>query len=53
MGDPAQEILKAIEREGIDIVVMATRGAKGKFGFGSVTEKVVKNASVPVVAVPA
>jgi len=52
MGDPAQEILKAIDKEEIDIVVMATRGAKGQFAFGSVTEKVVKNSPVPVVSVP-
>jgi nucleotide-binding universal stress UspA family protein len=53
MGDPAQEILKTIDREEIDIVVMATRGAKGQFHYGSVTEKVVKNSPVPVLSVPA
>jgi hypothetical protein len=52
VGDPAQEILKLIESEQIDTVVMATQGEKSHFGFGSVTEKVVKNAKVPVVTVP-
>lgn len=52
VGDPAQEILKLIEKEGIDLVVMSTSGARGVFRFGSVTEKVVKNASVPVVSIP-
>jgi nucleotide-binding universal stress UspA family protein len=48
IGDPAQEILKAIEKEGVDVVVMATHGRKGQFAFGSVADKVVKNAPVPV-----
>ncbi len=48
VGDPAEEILKASEQEGIDVVVMATHGRKGHFQFGSVTEKVVKNSPVPV-----
>jgi len=52
VGDPAGEILEFIGREGIDLVVMPTRGEKGKFFFGSVAEKVVKNAKVPVVTVP-
>jgi len=52
IGDPADEILKIIPEEGIDMVVMAKRGRKGRFAFGSVTEKVVKNAAVPVSVVP-
>jgi nucleotide-binding universal stress UspA family protein len=52
IGDPAQEILKLIEKEKVDMVVMATRGRKGHFQFGSVTEKVTKNSPVPVVTVP-
>jgi nucleotide-binding universal stress UspA family protein len=52
VGDPAQEILKLVESEQIDTVVMSTKGEKGHFGFGSVTEKVLKNASVPVVTIP-
>jgi nucleotide-binding universal stress UspA family protein len=52
VGDPAEEILKLIDTEQIDTVVMASRGEKGKFHFGSVTEKILKNSPVPVTAVP-
>ena len=52
VGDPAHEILKLIENENVDMVVLASHGRKGHFGFGSVAEKVVKNAPVPVVTVP-
>lgn len=52
MGDPAQEILKFIDHEKADMVVMPTRGQKGIFPFGSVTEKVVKNSPVPIMTVP-
>lgn len=51
-GDPAQEILKLVDREDIAMIVLATRGAKAHFRFGSVAEKVVKNAPVPVVVIP-
>jgi nucleotide-binding universal stress UspA family protein len=52
VGDPAQEILKLIDAEKVDIVVMASHGEKGNFRFGSVTEKVLKNSAVPVTVVP-
>ena len=52
LGDPAEVILKMVEEEKIDMVVMASHGRKGIFHFGSVAEKVVKNSSVPVVTVP-
>lgn len=52
VGDPAQEILKLIDAEKVDIVVMASHGEKGHFRFGSVTEKVLKNSSVPVTIIP-
>jgi len=52
VGDPAREILKLIDKEKVDMVVMATHGRKGDFGFGSVAEKVVKNSPVPVVTIP-
>jgi nucleotide-binding universal stress UspA family protein len=53
IGDPASEILKLIEKENPDLVVMATLGRKGQFAFGSVAEKVLKHSPVPVLAVPA
>jgi len=52
IGDPAQEILKLIETEKVDLVVMATRGEKGHFRFGSVAEKIIKNSPVPVTTIP-
>jgi nucleotide-binding universal stress UspA family protein len=53
VGDSAQEILKLIKKEKVDLVVMASHGEKGHFRFGSVAEKVLKNASVPVTIIPA
>lgn len=52
VGDPAQEILALIEKEGIDIVVMATQGETDHFQFGGVAEKVMRNSDVPVVMIP-
>ena len=52
IGDPAQEILKLIEKEKVDMVVMASQGQMGNFRFGSVTEKVLKNSKVPVTTIP-
>ena len=52
-GDPAQEILKIIESEGIDLVIMGTHGRKGleHVVFGSVAENVVKKSPVPVLTI--
>jgi nucleotide-binding universal stress UspA family protein len=52
VGDPAKEILKLIDKQKVDLVVMASHGEKGNFRFGSVTEKVLKNSPVPVTVVP-
>ena len=52
-GDPATEILKTIESEDIDMVIMGTHGRKGLEHtiFGSVAENVVKRSPVPVLVV--
>ena len=52
-GDPAAEILKTIESEGIDLVIMGTHGRKGleHVIFGSVAENVVKKSLVPVLTI--
>ena len=52
-GDPAEEILKTIDSEDIDLVIMATHGRKGleHVIFGSVAENVVKKSRVPVMTV--
>ncbi|MBU0991028.1 MAG: universal stress protein [Proteobacteria bacterium] len=49
-GDPGDEILRYIDAEDIDLVIMATRGrtALDKAIFGSVAHKVAKVAPVPV-----
>lgn len=52
LGDPAEEILKAVGKIGADAVILAAKGRTGRFAFGGVADKVVKNASVPVVTVP-
>lgn len=54
IGQPAPHILEAIERSGIDLVVMGTHGATGfeRWLIGSVTEKVLRRARCPVVTVP-
>ena len=52
-GDPSDEILNYIESNKIDLVIMGTHGRKGldKVIFGSVAERVVKSATVPVMVV--
>lgn len=49
-GDAAEEILKYIQTEGIDLLIMGTHGRKGldRIIFGSVAEQVVKSSTVPV-----
>jgi nucleotide-binding universal stress UspA family protein len=52
-GSPADSILKTVDKEGVDLVVMGTSGKHGldRFLLGSVTEKVVRSANCPVLAV--
>ncbi len=53
--DAAGEILDAIQQFGVDLVVMSThgRGGLGRVVFGSVAEKVLKQARVPLLLVRA
>jgi nucleotide-binding universal stress UspA family protein len=53
-GQPGDEILKAAERAGAGLIVMGTRGLgmAGRLVFGSTTERVVRDARIPVLAVP-
>ena len=46
-------VVRALESTGADLIVMGTHGRKGidRILFGSVAEKVVKNASMPVLTV--
>jgi nucleotide-binding universal stress UspA family protein len=52
VGDPAQEILKLIDKEKVDMVIMTSQGEKGNYRFGSVAEKVVKHSPAPVTVIP-
>ena len=53
IGYAAEEILNRAHAEKVDIIVMGTHGRKGidRILFGSVAEKVVKNADMPVLTV--
>lgn len=52
-GAPAETIIDVIDREGIDAVVMGTTGRRGikRILLGSVAEKTVRSAPVPVITV--
>ena len=52
-GDAADQIIKYIEAQGIDLLIMGTHGRKGldKVIFGSVAEKLSKTTPVPIMLV--
>lgn len=52
-GDPADEIIRAAETFKCDLIAIGTHGRKGVSHFmnGSIAEKVIRTASVPVVTV--
>ena len=52
-GKPADEIIRLADKEDADMIVIATHGESGwqKFLFGSVTEKVIRMASCPVLTI--
>jgi nucleotide-binding universal stress UspA family protein len=52
-GVPSETILEYVSAEGIDVVVMGTHGRTGidRFLIGSVAERVVRHADVPVLTV--
>ena len=54
IGNAAEQILKQSVKCGADLIVMGTQGLEGtsRFVFGSTTEKVLREATVPVLAVP-
>ena len=54
-GEPASQIVKIADEEKVDLIVIATHGQTGwrRFVFGSVTEKVVRLASKPVLTIRA
>lgn len=55
VGDPADEILKYVDKSKIDLVMMATHGGSGvkkQWALGSVAHKVIYAAKVPIWLVP-
>jgi len=54
-GAPYERILDYADQEGADMVVMGTHGRTGvdRYLLGSVTEKVVRTADIPVLTVRA
>ena len=54
-GDPANAIVEYADARGVDLVVMATRGRRdlGERLLGSVTDRVVRTATPPVLTVRA
>lgn len=52
-GDPVDEILSYAQRNGVDEIVIGSRGISGvgRIMFGSVAEKVVRRSEIPVVVV--
>jgi len=53
-GDPVEQILAAAESVGAELIVMPTAGRAGVFEAlrGSTTERVLRHASCPILAVP-
>jgi len=53
IGDIAEEIIMYIKDEGIDLVIIGTHGRKGmdRIILGSIADRVIKSAPVPVLSV--
>ncbi len=53
VGDPAEQILNLIDKEGADMVVMGSHGLSGvrRFLIGSVSNKVLQHSSKPVLVI--
>lgn len=53
--DPASKIIDRADRADVDMIVMATHGRTGlsRWRMGSVAERVIRGATVPVLVVPA
>jgi universal stress protein A len=53
-GKPAQEILRVARERGFELIVMASHGSTGfrKLFFGSTTERVLRETTVPTLVTP-
>ncbi len=54
VGEAANQIVRTAEKEKAQLIVLSTHGESGwhRFLFGSVAEKVVRNAGLPVLTIP-
>jgi len=54
-GDPVKEILKYSKDNNIDLIIMSTHGRSGvsRIVFGSVANKIIRQAEVPILLKPA
>ena len=54
VGKPAKQILHVAQQEACDLIVMSTHGLTGmrKLFFGSTTERVLRETTIPVLATP-
>lgn len=54
-GKAAEEIIKAADEIGVDLIAMSTHGRSGlsRLTFGSITDKVLRTGNVPVLVVRA
>jgi nucleotide-binding universal stress UspA family protein len=54
MGEPQALIVNWAKNEGVDLIVMSTHGRSGlpRLMLGSVTERVIRGAPCPVLAIP-
>ena len=54
VGKPARQILRVAQEQACDLIVMSTHGLTGmrKLFFGSTTERVLRETTVPVLATP-
>lgn len=53
MGNPAEEIVRFVEDQGADLIVMASRGKTGfsRWDMGNIAEKVVRATKAPVLII--
>ena len=53
LGDPAEEIIDYAAKEDIDLIIMCSHGSSGirRWVFGSVTEKVLRGTTTPVLVI--
>jgi nucleotide-binding universal stress UspA family protein len=54
-GNASDEIIKAAQEIGADLIAMSTHGRSGlrRLAFGSITDKVIRDANIPVLLVRA